>query len=402
MSFKNIIQLLVAVGITLILPSLHASPTRPKPPIITFLNDNQIEDNQNVTISRFDPTVLPIPENGVYHGVNTIFHDAPNRFTMANRLAAIADFEKSVYETTTNSKRVKLDRQFLRWDNFLNGTGDNEKLHPYLLATSSLGRIPVASVNPITAGGSVLVCPDGSGKLAWACIADGEFDDHIINMAQKIKDSGISPFIFSFHHEPGDEVRCNASDVCMGTEADYVAAWRHIVTLFRQQQADNVDFMWIMRGRIFGDNVPFGLPNAEDLYPGDDYIDWIAADIYNYSFNGNWGSLSEVASNFYAWGSQRPKPLAFGEWGSREEFFNPADDGSRKAAWFDEGAQWLKTEGTNVKAIMYFNHYPEDEFGGPDPYGETGPDWRIDTTSRSLEAYRRLAQDPYFIGAEVP
>ena len=51
---------------------------------------------------------------------------------------------------------------------------------------------------------------------------------------------------------------------------------------------------------------------------------------------------------------------------------------------------------------MYFNHYPEDEFGGPDPYGETGPDWRIDTTSRSLEAYRRLAQDPYFIGAEVP
>ena len=46
MSFKNIIQLLVAVGITLILPSLHASPTRPKPPIITFLNDNQIEDNQ--------------------------------------------------------------------------------------------------------------------------------------------------------------------------------------------------------------------------------------------------------------------------------------------------------------------------------------------------------------------
>ena len=56
-------------------------------------------NNQNETNSRFDPTVLPIPENGVYHGVSTIFHDTPNRFTFANRLEAVADFEQSVYET---------------------------------------------------------------------------------------------------------------------------------------------------------------------------------------------------------------------------------------------------------------------------------------------------------------
>lgn len=349
---------------------------------------------------RFDPTVLPIPEDGIYHGVSTVYYDTPDSSLMANRLAALADFEQSVYETATNTKRVMLDRQFLRWDNFINGAGDD--VHPYLLATAALGRTPVASVNPITAGNVPLVDPSGEGKGTWASIAAGEFDADIINMAQKIRDCGISPFVFCFNHEPEDEVRGNPTDNYMGTAAEYIAAWRQVVTLFRQQQADNVDFMWIMRGRAFGDNVPYDLPNAEDLYPGDDYIDWIAGDVYNYSFNGDWGSLSEVANNFYSWASQRPKPLAFGEWGSREEFFNSSNDGTRKAAWFDEGAQWLKTEGTRVKAIMYFNHFPDDEFGGPDAYGESGPDWRIDTSTKSLEAYRRLAQDPYFIGIDSP
>ena len=96
MNFNNFLQLLVTAGITLVVPLLNAE-----------------------TISRFDPTVLPIPDNGVYHGVSTIFHDTPKRFTFANRLEAIADFEQSVYETNTNSKHVKLDRQFYRWDNFL-------------------------------------------------------------------------------------------------------------------------------------------------------------------------------------------------------------------------------------------------------------------------------------------
>lgn len=349
--------------------------------------------------SLFDPTVLPIPDNGVYHGVHTVFHDAPDSSAMVSRLAAIADFEQSVYETPTNSKRVSLDRQFLRWDNFLTAAGDD--LNPYVRATADLGRTPVVSVNAITAGNVPLVSPIGSGKSSWASIADGEFDSDIINMAQKVRDSGISPFVFCFNHEPEDEIRNNPTDTFMGTAADYISAWQQIVTIFRQEQAENVDFMWIMRGRTFGDpaNIPFGLPSAETLYPGDDYIDWIAADIYNYAFNGNWQSLGEVAANFYAFGSQRPKPLAFGEWGSREEFFNPTNDGTRKGQWYDDAAEWLKTEGTRIKAIMYFNRYPEDEFGGPDPYGESGPDWRIDTSSKSLEAYRLLAQDPYFIGS---
>ena len=92
--------------------------------------------------------------------------------------------------------------------------------------------------------------------------------------------------------------------------------------------------------------------------------------------------------------------MAFGEWGSREEYFNSSNDGTRKAVWLDEANSWLQTQAPRIKAIMYFNVFVEGEFNNPDEFGNTGPDWRVDTTSKSLEAYRRLAQDPYFIGAD--
>ena len=370
------------------------------PPVIDLI----LQERSSIELPinpGFDPTVIPVPENGSYHGVYTL-SDEPDRFTVNGRLTGIAEFEKSVYQTDTNSMRVAFDRQFYRWDSILR----DDTIHPYLLATAALGRIPVASVTSKLSDGALLECPDGTNKLAWACISEGHFDDHIIDMAQKVRDSGIPQFIFTFTHEPEDEIRCNANDDCMGTAADYVAAWRHIVTLFRDHQANNVDFMWIVRDNIFGDTVPPGFPTADQIYPGDDYIDWIAADAYNFSFRSgnefNWRSLSEVAGEFYAWGSQRPKPLAFGEWGTREEYFNPNNDGTRKALWLDEASLWLRTQAPNIKAIMYFNLYVEGEFNNPDEFGNSGPDWTVDTTEKSLQAYQRLAQNPYFIGANIP
>lgn len=377
------------------------------PPIVSYLLTNQStdpsspEDPPNPEVPEFDPTVVPIPLNGAYHGVSTLLDNAVDgRFTIEGRLQAIAEFEQAVYQTTGNTRRVAFDRQFYRWDNILR----DDNIHPYLLQSAALGHIPVASLTTRLGDGSPIVCPDGTDKLPWACIAEGNFDARIIDVAQKIRDSGVSPFVFTFNHEPEDEIRCGANDTCMGTAEDYVAAWRRIVNLFREQQADNVDFMWITRHNIYGATVQAGFPTADQIYPGDDYIDWIAADVYNFAFRSggdfDWRPLSDVASEFYEWGSQRPKPLAFGEWGSREEYFNPNNDGSRKAAWFDDARTWLKTEATKIKAVMYFNLYVEGEFRNPDEFGNTGPDWRVDTTQKSLEAYRRLAQDPYFIGID--
>ena len=370
------------------------------PALLSYLLLN--EENKS---SDFDQTVIPIPEAGVYNGVYTT-EDIPggaSQYTVAGRLYGISEFEKMVYQTgNQNTRHVAFDRQFYRWDTIIK----NGDVHPYLYATSALGRIPIASVHTLFADDSIPACPDGSAKLPWACIAAGHRDTDIVEMAEKIRDSGIPKLGLTFVHEPEDEIRCDdaKNDKCMGTAIDYVNAWRHFVQIFNAQSVSNVDFFWIVRDNIFSNSVPAGFPLADQVYPGDDVIDWIGADVYNYSFKSGgvyqWRSLAQIAHDFYQWGALHPKPLFFGEWGTREEYFNLMNDGTRKQEWFDEARIWLKNTAVNVKAVMYFNRAPSSEFANPDEFGNTGPNWKVDTTANSLLGYQGLAQDVYFLDAD--
>ena len=56
------------------------------------------------------------------------------------------------------------------------------------------------------------------------------------------------------------------------TARDYVAAWRHLVTVFAEEGASNVRWVW-------SPNVnPDGYLPFERLYPGDRWVDWLALD----------------------------------------------------------------------------------------------------------------------------
>jgi mannan endo-1,4-beta-mannosidase len=58
--------------------------------------------------------------------------------------------------------------------------------------------------------------------------------------------------------------------------ADFVAAWRHIVTLFRTFGADNVTWLWTV-------NViekQAGIPSPAPWWPGSAYVTWVGIDGY--------------------------------------------------------------------------------------------------------------------------
>jgi mannan endo-1,4-beta-mannosidase len=60
------------------------------------------------------------------------------------------------------------------------------------------------------------------------------------------------------------------------TPAAFVAAWRHIVTVFRQQGADNVTWLWTV-------NViekTQGIPSPAAWWPGRPYVTWVGIDGY--------------------------------------------------------------------------------------------------------------------------
>jgi mannan endo-1,4-beta-mannosidase len=104
-------------------------------------------------------------------------------------------------------------------------------------------------------------------------IADGAYDDYLQDYADAVRDFR-HPVVIAFGHE------MNAPWYAWGyghvAPATFVAAWRHIVTLFRQQGADNVTWLWAIQA----DRSDTGPISA--WWPGASYVSWVGVDGFFY------------------------------------------------------------------------------------------------------------------------
>ena len=192
-----------------------------------------------------------------------------------------------------------------------------------------------------------------------------------------------TPVWFTFNHEP--EIVANQAN---GTDADYVAAWRRVVQEFRARGASNVQFSWILTGYAF--EVPAtDRRSAARWYPGDAYVDHIAADSYNWStcragVTNPWRSFTSVVADFKRFGALHPtERLVLTEWASAEQ-------GGDKAAWIDEAAALMKQPGyEQFMAMSYYNRL--------DPTFP-GCAWSVDSSPAAASAFVRMARDPFYGG----
>ena len=78
------------------------------------------------------------------------------------------------------------------------------------------------------------------------------------------------------------------------TASSYVDAWRHIVTIFRQEGADNVKWVW-------APNVDYGGRPFTQFFPGDEWVDYVALDGYNWGATGgeSWETFSQIFASSY-------------------------------------------------------------------------------------------------------
>jgi hypothetical protein len=190
-------------------------------------------------------------------------------------------------------------------------------------------------------------------KIPWADIAAGRQDSVIDARARAVKALGV-PILLCFEHEPGALVGRE------GSAADYVAAWRHVVARFAQDGVTNVSWVWTMTSfsfRAHKNGAAVGRTSPDALYPGDDVIDWISADGYNYAGcpgkNVPWRSFAQVFGPWYQWAERRGKPLMIAEFGLSED---PAVPG-RKGSWFEQAAGQLGSFPL-IKALVYFESTP--------------------------------------------
>src|SRR5436305_951631 len=147
------------------------------------------------------------------------------------------------------------------------------------------------------------------------------------------------------------------------TSADYVAVWRHVVDIFRQENATNVRWVWC--------------PNVMDtpqsvfaaLYPGDSYVDWVGLDGYNWGTSQpgdrykQWTKLSDIfGASYDALIALTTKPLMIAETASTEL-------GGDKAAWITQGLLTdLPARFPAVRAVIWFDENKET-------------DWRVNSSA---------------------
>jgi hypothetical protein len=152
--------------------------------------------------------------------------------------------------------------------------------------------------------------------VSVAGIAAGRFDGYLRAYANQVRAFGF-PVIIGFAHE------MNGFWYSWGfghvRPATWIAAWRHVVTVFDQQHADNVTWLWTV-------NITAqGIPSARPWWPGSAYVTWVGIDGYYYladdSFQGVFGPTIADVRSFTR------KPILIAETGVRPGFVSGAMPG---------------------------------------------------------------------------
>ena len=113
-------------------------------------------------------------------------------------------------------------------------------------------------------------------------IAAGDYDGYLRSYADSVRNFGY-PVVIGFGHE------MNANWYSWGyghvPPRTFVAAWRHIVTLFRGQGANNVTWLWTINA-----DLPSTGPIAS-WWPGRSYVTWVGIDGYYYRPSDTFASV---------------------------------------------------------------------------------------------------------------
>ena len=204
-------------------------------------------------------------------------------------------------------------------------------------------------------------------------IVAGTHDPYIRRWARQTAAWG-RPMYLRFAHEMNGDWYSWSPGVNGNTTADYIAAWRHVVQIFRDEGATNVEWIWApnLNGR-----TPFA-----DVYPGDDYVDWIGVTVLNWGTSqewSEWAELDELLDLFYTTTREYAgdKPLMVAEMASSEK-------GGDKGAWIRRALlESMPHEYPRIRAVVWF-------------HSEKETDWQVDSSAGSLAAYRAVTASPIY------
>jgi hypothetical protein len=273
----------------------------------------------------------------------------------------------------------------LRWEHW--GLENDGGVDPdWMRRVARSGSIPMYTWDPWNPN---LDPPDQQQGFLLRDVAVGAHDAYVRSVARAIADYGGPVFVRFAQEMNGTWYPWGKHQ---NSPDEYVAAWRHVHAIFDQEVAGQVTWVW----------NPSEKNHPEPLslwYPGDDVVDWVAIDGYNWDDPSYWRSPS---GDTWRWLDQvfgpsyndlasfvpGDKPFMIAETASTER---PGDP-NFKAAWIcDSYGRSLPEVFSRVKAVLWFD---EQKSEGGKPYF-----WPVESSPESREAYASALSAPYYLGS---
>jgi mannan endo-1,4-beta-mannosidase len=287
-----------------------------------------------------------------YHMVATAPVSAPVSCALAHRVAGGRHYQQAgIYIGVTVAGFPKYTSSLTKFEN---ATGVRPGLISYdprfgapfdmraACYAVTHGAMPVIQINPVT--------------TPLAGIVDGKYDSYLRSYATEVR-KFRARIVVSFGHE------MNATWYRWGLTHTrsrlFVAAWRHIVDVFRAAGAHNVTWLWIVSG--------LGSPHVTSprpWWPGGDYVNWVGIDAYYHQPSQTFSTV--VSPTLAALRRFTHKPVLLADTGA-----SPAAGEAAKIANLFAGIRRYRLLG-----LVWFD-------------ANKVPSWRLEANPAAVAAFRR-------------
>jgi beta-mannanase len=194
-------------------------------------------------------------------------------------------------------------------------------------------------------------------EFALSAVVQGKHDEYIRSWAHQLAAHGKPLFLRWAHEMNGDWYPWGRRYAAPEIFRD---AWRHVWSIFQAAQATNVAWVW-------SPNIISGASSFEPWYPGDDCVDWLGLDGYNWG-GRQWKSFAEIFEPSYERMTRlSEKPLMIAETACTEA-------GARKARWITDALNDLPSRFGRVRGLVWFDQNKER-------------DWRVSSSPESEAAF---------------
>jgi len=339
----------------------------------------EVGRNNSAQLEKLAKIVGTPPEGGCYVGVFPGWGELEDAVTAQQ----LSELEEMV------GKQIAFSPFSSFW-------GRRQVLGTQLEAMAAYGAVPMLRLMP---WGEPYWEPEGyQEEYSLQRIIDGEFDEYLSQWADQLK-AFAKPVMVTFGAEMNGDWFAWSGVFHGGAEAAgfgdpgkadgperYVAAYRHIVDLFRQREVGNVTWYFQPNHESHPDE---DWNSISAYYPGDEYVDWLGLSVYGaQEETDEWVSFEQAMDPAYVeiMALSEEKPIVLAEWGVAEQ---PSK--GDKAGWYTEALGKLQTRYPRVKIAVVYHERWENGDG-------TSSNLRIDSSPDALEAYRQGISPEYFVG----